>query len=250
MYIQPTIYKCRSFLSIAAFCISISFLGVFLVGCQIAGKSSTDSSSPSPGGKPQRGTKPYTIRGQTYHPLKNAHGFSENGIASWYGKDFHGKLTANGERYNMYGMTAAHKLLPFGTQVRVINKKNGKSIIVRINDRGPFVANRVIDLTKTGAEKIDMLGPGTASVRLETIGGVPAMKDNGDMAGRFFVQVGAFASKSNAEGLVATMKKQGTSARMSYYDNQNLWRVQAGPYPSLFSAQKASSPLKGFVVAD
>ena len=201
-----------------------------------------------------RGTKPYTIKGKTYYPLLSSHGFSEEGIASWYGKDFHGKKTANGEIYDMHGMTAAHKLLPFGTKVKVTNRENGKSIVVRINDRGPFVANRVIDLTRTGAERIGMIAKGTAPVTLETMGSVPGLKD-GDLAGRFYVQVGAFANKSNAEGLVAKLRREGKGARTYYADQVNFWRVQAGPYSSLVHAEQAADTMQqeypnNFVVAE
>lgn len=92
------------------------------------------------------------------------------GVASWYGPGFHGRTTANGERYDMYGMTAAHKSLKFGTMVKVTNQNNGKSVTVRINDRGPYVGGRVIDLSKRAAEAIDMVGPGTAPVTIEIIG--------------------------------------------------------------------------------
>lgn len=91
------------------------------------------------------------------------------GVASWYGPGFHGRTTANGERYNMHGLTAAHKSLPFGTEVKVTNGSNGKAVIVRINDRGPFVGSRIIDLSKKAAEAIDMIGPGTASVTVEVL---------------------------------------------------------------------------------
>lgn len=92
------------------------------------------------------------------------------GVASWYGPGFHGRLTANGERYDMYGMTAAHKTLKFGTKVKVTNDRNGKSVTVRINDRGPFVGGRVIDLSRSAADAIDMVGPGTAPVTIEVVG--------------------------------------------------------------------------------
>ncbi|MDF2799608.1 MAG: Rare lipoprotein [Devosia sp.] len=91
------------------------------------------------------------------------------GVASWYGPGFHGRTTANGEKYNMHQLTAAHKSLKFGTKVRVTNKKNGKSVIVRINDRGPYVGSRIIDLSKSAAEVIGMIGPGTASVTVEIL---------------------------------------------------------------------------------
>lgn len=92
------------------------------------------------------------------------------GVASWYGPGFHGRLTANGERYDMYAMTAAHKTLQFGTKVKVTNHDNGKSVVVRINDRGPFVGGRVIDLSRSAADAIGMVGPGTAPVTVEVVG--------------------------------------------------------------------------------
>ena len=198
--------------------------------------------------------KPYTVRGQTYYPLLSGDGFVEEGVASWYGRDFHGKLTANGERYDMYGMTAAHKILPFNTEVKVTNLDNGRSIMVRINDRGPFVANRVIDLTHTGASKIGMIGPGTARVRVETVGAVAAIK-NGDIMGNFYVQVGAFSRKDNAERLVAKFKSGGVNARMYYAETVYLWRVQVGPYPSVNRAESERGSLAvhypgSFVVAE
>ena len=130
-----------------------------------------------------RGTRPYTVRGKTYYPLKSARGFVEEGTASWYGPGFHGKTTANGETYNQYAMTAAHKLLPLGTKVRVTHMGNGRSIIVRINDRGPFVDDRVIDLSRAAANRLNILGPGTARVRIQSLGGVATMQENGDMLG-------------------------------------------------------------------
>lgn len=113
---------------------------------------------------------PYVVRGRVYYPTVVKVGEVFNGISSWYGPNFNGRLTSNGEVYNMYGLTAANKILPMNTIVRVINKHNGKSVIVRINDRGPFVNNRIIDLSKAAALKINMIGTGTAPVRLEILG--------------------------------------------------------------------------------
>ena len=226
---------------------AVLLIALLLQGCGLI------SSEPTHRGGSGK-ARPYTVRGQTYYPLLSGDGFVEEGVASWYGSDFHGKLTANGERYDMYGMTAAHKILPFNTEVKVTNLDNGRSIMVRINDRGPFVANRVIDLTHTGASKIGMLGPGTARVRVETVGAVPAIK-NGDIMGNFYVQVGAFSRKDNAERLVAKFKSQGLNARMYYVDYIYLWRVQAGPYPSVNAAESARGDLSvhypgSFVVAE
>lgn len=115
------------------------------------------------------GGKPYTVRGKTYYPLKSAKGFIEEGIASWYGPGFHGKKTSNGEKFNQNAMTAAHKLLPFNTKVSVTNLSTGKTIVVRINDRGPFVNNRVIDLAKGAAIKLGIIGSGTARVLIKSL---------------------------------------------------------------------------------
>lgn len=228
-----------------------------LSGCGIFSSSvkSPQNSSYKAGGKTQRGTKPYTIRGKTYYPLKNAHDYREDGVASWYGPDFHGKQTANGERYDMHGMTAAHKILPFNTQLRVTHLGNGKQITVRVNDRGPFVSDRIIDLTKSGATQLGMIGTGTARVRIETIGGVKGMQDNGDITGSFYVQVGAFKVKDNANKLAARLRQRGLGSRSGYAELISMWRVQVGPYPSLFQAQQARERLRqefpgGFVVSD
>ena len=227
--------------------LALLLLAVLLQGCGALSSEPTYR-----GGSGQ--SKPYTIRGKTYYPLASGEGFVEEGIASWYGSDFHGKRTANGERYDMYGMTAAHKLLPFNTQVKVTNLQNGRSIVVRINDRGPFVADRVIDLTHTGATRIGMIGPGTARVRVETVGAVAAIK-NGDIMGNFYVQVGAFSRKDNAERLVAKFKSGGVNARMYYAETVYLWRVQVGPYPSVNRAESERGSLAvhypgSFVVAE
>lgn len=205
------------------------------------------------GGTP--GTKPYTVRGKTYYPLKSAHGFVEEGMASWYGPGFHGKKTANGERYNQYAMTAAHKILPLGTTVTVTNLQNRKSITVRINDRGPFVGDRVIDLSRKGAEKIGMIGAGTARVRIQSKGTVPNIRDDGDIEGSFFVQVGAFGVKANADKLIRELQDKGFTARAVRRDSNNLWNVQVGPWTDLFGAEKALPRLlqdfgTAFVVGD
>jgi len=114
--------------------------------------------------------KPYTIRGIKYYPTVVSVGDKFTGIASWYGPSFHGKLTSNGETYNMHDMTAAHKTLPMNTIVKVTNKSNGLVTVVRINDRGPFIATRIIDLSNAAAHKIDMVGKGTAPVKIEVLG--------------------------------------------------------------------------------
>jgi rare lipoprotein A len=200
--------------------------------------------------------KPYTVRGRTYRPYTTARGFSETGVASWYGPGFHGKTTANGERYNQNAMTAAHKLLPFNTSIRVTNLANGRSTVVRINDRGPFVADRVIDLSHKAAENLDMIRTGTARVRLEALdGNKPVLAPDGDMPGRFFVQIGAFAVRDNARKLTATVRRSGFSGRIVHNRDTGLYYVRLGPFPSLNRAEKILPELGAdypglFVVAE
>jgi rare lipoprotein A len=169
--------------------------------------------------------RPYVVRGIKYYPTVVSIGDRFTGNASWYGPDFHGKLTSNGETYNMYDMTAAHKTLPMNTIVKVTNKKNGLSVTVRINDRGPFIATRIIDLSNLAAKKIEMLDAGTAPVSLEILGfqvkdkKVIATKKqlkkspkNKSMNG-FALQIASF---SRIEGALITQKK---------YDNINGYRA-------------------------
>ena len=115
------------------------------------------------------GNNPYTVSGKTYYPLADASGYHERGIASWYGRKFNGKRTSSGESYDMYAMTAAHKTLPLPSYVRVHNLQNGRSIIVRVNDRGPFLNNRLIDLSYAAAAKLGILGTGTGIVEVDAV---------------------------------------------------------------------------------
>ncbi len=140
------------------FLILLCVLTLSLIGC--------GSSKPK---NKVRGTNPYTVRGERYHPLQTGEGYDETGVASWYGPGFHGKKTANGERYNQNALTAAHKLLPLGTVVRVTNVANDKSVVLRINDRGPFKYDRIIDVSRRAARKLDMHDAGTATVRVQAL---------------------------------------------------------------------------------
>lgn len=142
--------------------------------------------------------RPYVVLGKKYYPTVAHVDDTFTGVASWYGPDFHAKKTSNGEVYNMYAMTAAHKTLPMNTMVKVENLENGKSTIVRVNDRGPFVKNRIIDLSNVAAHKIDMVKKGTAKVKLTVLGfnGKIAEtfeeKQETASVGNYYVQVGAF----------------------------------------------------------
>ena len=166
--------------------------------------------------------------------------YFEEGIASWYGPPFHGRRTSNGETYDMNEFTAAHRTLPFNTVLRVTNLRNGKQTEVRINDRGPFVANRVIDLSHSAAAAIEMIGPGTAPVQLEVLSGPPLQP------GFFGVQVGAFQVQENAERLKAQLMARYSPVVVIPYDSPNgmFYRVRVGRLPSEESARQLSEQLQ------
>jgi rare lipoprotein A len=164
----------------------------------------------------------------------------EEGIASWYGHPYHGRPTASGEIYNMYDLTAAHRTLPFGTQVRVHDLENGRDVVVRINDRGPFVQNRIIDLSYSAAQAMDM--PSVARVRLEILdqglsGGEP---------GTFGVQVGAFQDRRNAERLKALIEARFRPVTIQTFDRGDaiFYRVRVGHESSEDAAQQLAQRLR------
>jgi rare lipoprotein A len=200
------------------------------------------------GGKVKASQRPYTVMGKRYEPLKTHVGFTQEGIASWYGKDFHGKKTSNGEVYDMHAMTAAHKTLPLGVFVKVRNKENGHEAVVRVNDRGPFVKNRIIDLSYSAAKKLGVDAKGTAPVRIEALG-YRVTGASGDSykapenydSGNYSVQVGAFKDQQNAKRLSEEMKKlHGYSeVKAAAVNGEQFYRVQAGVYTSLQAAEEA-----------
>jgi len=179
--------------------------------------------------------QPYVIDNQVYHPLPSASGFKETGIASWYGPDFNGHTTSNGEIYNMYGQTAAHKLLPMNTILLVSNLENGRSTIVRINDRGPFVPGRILDLSYTAARKLDLVENGTAKVVVTAIGKagnsssepIVSSRNINFNLGEFYIQVGAFQQKGNALRLQRKFAEFGHATIIQRFFSQKsvLYRV-------------------------
>ncbi len=140
-------------------------------------------------------------------PMPATIGTTQQGIASWYGHPYHGRRTSNGEVYDMRKMTAAHLALPFDTWVQVTNQSNGLTTKVRINDRGPFVKGRIIDLSQVAAEEIDMIGSGTAQVRLEIVEGLAP-------SSAYVVQVGSFGRRSNAEAQLSNLNRLGYEAEL------------------------------------
>ncbi len=176
----------------------------------------------------------YVALGNTYTPQTGHSAYSAEGLASWYGRRFQGKKTASGELYDMYAMTAAHPTLPIPSYARVTSLGNGKTVVVRINDRGPFHSDRIIDLSYTAAHKLGFLGHGSTRVRVESID--PAAQDNKDEAPNdgLFLQVGAFGQIENAQKLLERIKRELNmdNARVRIVLIGTLHRVQLGPYAS------------------
>ncbi|MDX4049848.1 septal ring lytic transglycosylase RlpA family protein [Aliarcobacter skirrowii] len=216
----------------------------------------------------QRATmRPYVVMGVRYHPAVPRMNEKYTGVASWYGPDFHAKKTSNGEIYNMYAMTAAHKTFPMNTIVKVENLENGKSTVVRINDRGPFVKDRIIDLSNKAAHDIDMVKKGTAKVRLTvlgfngrigdtnapnpdfSVGYVPPSKPAVDYVepnnkvnkvaqnGKVSLQVGAFSLEDGAIFTKNEYKKRFSNRNIDYVESDGIYRVYIKGFNSRVEAE-------------
>jgi rare lipoprotein A len=184
----------------------------------------------------------YEVHGRRYQVMESSSGYKERGVASWYGEKFHGKLTSSREPYDMYAMTAAHKTLPLPTWVRVRNLHNGKSVVVRVNDRGPFVANRVIDLSYAAALRLDIVQSGTGLVEITALGFDEAPAEGVLIASaaqpapaagsRLYLQVGAFGDQENARRRYSVLKDGGVGPAFVDEDataSPALYRVRIGP---------------------
>lgn len=231
--------------------------------------------------------KPYKIRGQWYYP-KEDYSYSEVGMASWYGKDFHAKYTANGEVYDMNTLTAAHRTLPLPSIVRVTNLENGRSVILRVNDRGPFAKSRILDVSKHGAQLLGFQNQGTAKVRVEIMAEEsrrlknailnktnetiainqpelilpgkenPMKSENssqiqaiGYAKGQYYVQAGSFSQQNIATELSRQLKKFGTVNTIpAEVNGRNYYRVRVGPYANEEAAQAALNKVLNFGVAN
>jgi rare lipoprotein A len=213
---------------------------------------------------------PYSVLGRDYVPLRARQPYRERGVASWYGRKFHGQKTSSGERYDMYGMTAAHPTLPIPSYVRVTNPANGKSVVVRVNDRGPFHSGRLIDLSYTAAWKLGYIGNGSTPVEVVAIQpgveSVVARAPEEDPIARFanlpepaapppplpteargtFVQLGAFGNPDNAEAFRAHVAREldwaGDTLRTQVAGN--LHRVQLGPFASRTEADDVAEKIR------
>lgn len=198
---------------------------------------------------------PYKIGRTWYQPMKHAQGFRERGIASWYGEDFHGRKTANGETYNMYGISAAHKTLPLGTYVSVRNLRNDQTIVVRVNDRGPFIRGRIIDLSYGAANKIGLVGPGIAPVEIVALGmpkttpetkqGEPAYMPANYYVGDFTIQVGAFREQANALALKSKLAQAYDNVHIVLYESNQgtFYRVRVAKCTTIDEARQYEKKL-------
>lgn len=174
----------------------------------------------------------YVALGTAYTPQTERRATSEEGLASWYGRRFHGKKTASGELYDMYAMTAAHPTLPIPSYARVTSLANGKTVVVRINDRGPFHSSRIIDLSYTAAHKLGYLGKGSTRVRVESIDPDSYDTQGEALQGGIYLQVGAFSQQDNAQQLLGrlTRELEVDASRTRIVLSGMLHRVQLGPY--------------------
>lgn len=208
---------------------------------------------PAPGRSVPPTQRPYEVDGKRYIPLSSADGFRQDGIASWYGAEFHGRRTADGEIYDMNALTAAHKTLPMNIFARVTNLDNGKSVVVRINDRGPFVDGRVIDLSSAAARAIGMRRPGTARVEVQALGyarldghGTAVYEPAGPLdRGNFTIQVGAFSSLKSAEKLKKKLARSFKNAHITVADSDRkiLYRVRVGAFTTIEDGTRAQKRL-------
>ncbi len=214
--------------------------------------------------------KTYVVLGRRYHVMSSSEGYVERGIASWYGRKFHGRKTSNGETYDMYALTAAHKSLPIPTYARVTNLENGRQVVVRINDRGPFHDNRLIDLSYTAASKLGIVEMGTGLVEVRAItpgepepplqqasvnsaGPNSSTPPVGSGAGdpRLFVQVGAYISRMNAEQVRARLEGEDlppASVDTTDGGENALYRVRIGPIGSVEEADELAFRVIGLGV--
>jgi rare lipoprotein A len=215
---------------------------------------------------------PYSVLGRDYVPMRELKPYRARGLASWYGRKFHGQKTSSGERYDMYGMTAAHATLPIPSYARVTNADSGKSVVVRVNDRGPFHSGRIIDLSYTAAWKLGLVGSGSGLVEVESVlpgqelllasaptgesppiaqrpapdpsAGDPPLAEVKDVGGTW-LQLGAFGNRDNAEALKSRMERELGSLgdKLVVQASGNLFRLQLGPWTSAEEAHRMAARL-------
>ena len=209
----------------------------------------------------------YVVNGKRYYVMGDEKNFVERGIASWYGEKFHGRTTSSGEKYDMYAMTAAHKSLPLPSYIEVINLRNGHKVIVRVNDRGPFHENRIVDLSYTAAAKLDILRDGTGLVEIRSIDPDTFGKNEAENANKslqaasnisisksgFYIQVGAYSELSNAIKMKArlqALEKSLLNINEASINGQSVYRVRFGPITDISLADHIVGNLHFYGVFD
>ncbi len=214
------------------------------------------------------GNKPYTALGQSFKPLKSSNGYIKKGIASWYGTKFHGRRTSSGETYDMWGMTAAHPLLPLPTYVRVTNLDTGKKIVVKVNDRGPFLHNRIIDLSYAAAHKLGIANHGTGRVKVRAldpdnyfgsddfaesssiVGSTDSVKgyQPSSVADEYFIQVGVYSEFGNARSMRNMLRQKGHPIYPSSEQENKAqgapYKVRIGPFQTVDTASTVKRTLE------
>lgn len=210
-----------------------------------------------------RFNRPYSALGMNFTPMTEYKPYRASGLASWYGKRYHGRKTSTGEVYDMYGMSAAHATLPIPSYARVTNPANGKAVVVRINDRGPFHKDRLIDLSYAAAHRLDIVGHGSGMVEVEAIDtrspeqattqSLPATKpaeastsQPSPVVSGAFVQAGAFRSRENAEQLTERLRQNGLvgDVTVENWYNNGIYRVRLGPYTNRDEAERAATSIR------
>lgn len=261
-----------------ALLLSLVFFLIILSGCSF--QAVRDGGPPASGSHARRTLPPdpvprdeprsqfgngpyYQVYGKTYKVLDTNYGYQERGVASWYGSKFHGQPTSSQEPYDMYQMTAAHKSLPLPSYVRVRNLKNGKNVIVRVNDRGPFVDNRLIDLSYAAAVKLDMIKSGTSLVEVSAISfdapppeaqePVAAAVPQDVPAENIYVQVGAFGEAENARRRFILLHDVGIEQAFVHLDHSTtpaLYRVRIGPIADVVHYDTIVERLQNIGISD
>jgi len=220
--------------------ISVHILGLLVLGSGLTGCVPISDESDSPDKQPEMlvpeaealsktGNNPYVVDGILYTPLTKLDNFSQTGRASWYGKKFHGKKTSSGEVYNMYKFSAAHKTLPIPSYIRVTNLANKKSLVVRVNDRGPFVGPRILDLSYAAAKELGFVSQGTTQIKLESITKILRSEENSASRSQVYLQTGVYSQQQNALQAKIRLESQGYKVKVENSDG-SLYKVKVGPF--------------------
>jgi len=265
--------------------LSVAFLALTLVACGSSGGFRHEGDgidtrkdvSHIPDAKPRYEPRSkygnpdsYVVNGKRYYVKKSSSGYVERGVASWYGNKFHGRRTSSGETYDMYAMSAAHKSLPLPTYVRVTNLQNGRSVVVKVNDRGPFLHNRIIDLSYAAAEKLDIVSKGTGFVEVRAldpgkpepaparVAAVPVKSTSvpatsaANGRGQIYIQVGAFSEHANAENFRSQFPADigNVFIHEGWSNQRRLYRVRVGPIASVEQADQLADIIENMGVTN